>query len=52
MFIIDTILTFGYIALVTLAFGALAYGLYALAPIVKAFIKWHFHDDNDDDWYM
>jgi hypothetical protein len=44
----NLIITFGYIALVTLVLGTLVYALYTFAPrianFIKAFIKWHFHD--------
>lgn len=52
---IDTIIALGWLALIMLVLGVLAYAILALAPkvvaFVKAFIKWHSYDD-DDEWYL
>jgi hypothetical protein len=52
MTIVELVITLGYLALVAIAFLALAYAIYALAPIVKGFVKWNINRHKDDDWRL
>lgn len=52
MTIVELVITLGYLALVAIAFLALAYGVYALAPLVKGFVKWNINRHKDENWYL
>lgn len=53
MFIIDFIVTFGFIALVILTLGTLVYLAPKAIDFVKSVIKWHSNrEENYDDDFM